>query len=283
MFSEYQLGLLYGDGFLENKGTYQFTTTNIHLANNISETLEKNKAHFYHYQRENKEEKENWGTLEIVTIRDKKAINEIKRKGLLSSNAKERIHFNKDFLRGYLETKGGFAQFESRGIESWRVYFSGNLEDLSEIREYLYRELGVNKKQIVHRKEREELGIKSKSYRLPINRRQDIEKIVLYLISDKEISPYLRSRMEDFLKYKRTELFNIKRIFKHYKYAAKSMAKILNYELKGVRGSSGKGVFPVYKIIDEYPVEMYNGWEEAYEKIRKEFKETTGIEPPKVK
>ena len=288
MFDNYFLGILYGDGYFQkryNKEYYIFSTTHKEIANKVRGTLEQNKSHYKHYNGEFEEghTKENYGILEIFEIHDENICKYLNKCGFQSPNASERIQIGKDFIRGYLETKGSIIKYHTRKSEAWRISLSGNREDLEYIKNSLEEKLNINFSKILQRKERIDEGIISTSYRLNLQNRPGVAKLLSY-IEDKETTEYIKEKIKTFKQYHTSTPHNMKRkIFKHYKFAVGFMAKELGLTIKGVRGGiQVNGERPIYLWKDNEVEFTFNGWNGAYEWIQKEYEEKTGYNSPKV-
>lgn len=287
--NNYILGLLYGDGSFtrkDNREWYSFFTTHKELADIVKSFLDDNNISYNSYSRDHVAEyKEKWEILEIVEITDKDFNNYLVDVGFKSEYASERIKWNPDFIRGYLETKGTLFSYMSRNSLSWRIALSGNEEDLEYLKYMIESRLDIKTSKLVHRKEREDQGIISKSFRFYIQNREGLVRFIRN-IDNNEKSEYLRDKIDSFFRWDNETPFNMKRkVFKHYKYAVGFMCRELDIEIKGVRGGGGeKGWKPVYlffdgEIQDEY---FFKGWEEAYNWVRDIYKDETGHNYPLV-
>lgn len=282
----YIRGLLYGDGYLQEEGLYIFTTTNVEVFSKVREYLDEKKVRYANYTRDYTDDKfNNWELLEIVEIRDVDFINGMDKKGFFSKSRGERILKEGGFLRGYLETKGTVIRYVEKGNVFWRVSFSGGLGDLEELRDILIR-AGLVLGSIHRRREREDRGVISKSFRLSINNRGSIRGLLDYIYKEgDEVSGYLKGKILEFIDYDmRMPFNNKKKVYKHYKGASLSMARQFGYEIKGVRGGkfSGSGAKPVYRWEGNKKIEEFAGWVGVYEELSKRYEEIYGIEAPKV-
>jgi hypothetical protein len=278
MFSDYELGLLYGDGGFQ-EGRYFFSTTHKELADIILFSLHKQKIEHLFYQRDYDDEKnENWGILNIIEIKNLHSVEE------LSFPATYLFSKGKDFLRGYIETKGSLFSYQNRGLENWRLSISGEEEMLKILLSFLQETLSISDKKLKQRKEREKLGIISKSFRIHIDRRMELFSLISYIYNAKEVSYYLKNKMDDFLHYHRRQPFGKNRVFKNVKYATQSMANTLDLTVKGIRGGGGgKGYKPVYLWVNNSPTKEFKGWEDAYVFIKNIYEEYTGMNAPIIK
>jgi len=288
VLNDYILGLLYGDGSYtvkEGREFFLFSTVHKELADRVMKSFNDNHIKYSHHVRsfEVGHEKENYGELELVEIYDKKLLSILGEKQFKSEHAEERIKLSNDFLRGFLETKGTLFQSNSRGSIFWRISFSGNEKDIHFLKESLERMLGIAISSVVQRREREELGIISKSYRINIQNREGVSKLVEY-IEGEEVSTYLKERIEGFKLFDKITPFNMKKkVFKHHKFAVGFMAREMNLDLKGIRGISIKDrQKPVFLFENEEVKLCFRNWEQAYNWIREEYQEKTGKNPPKV-
>lgn len=286
--NDYILGLLYGDGSFQMKEKYElffFSTTHKELADKVEDSLNINNIHHSRFQRVygKGHEKENYEILEIIEIYNKDFHKFLIENGFKSDKASERVKTNPHFIRGYLETKGTLFQSYSRDSEFWRVAFSGNYDDVQYIKESLEERLNIEFHNVTRRKERESLGIVSKSFRLSIQNRIGIAKLIEY-INVGDVSEYLKQRIEGFTQFNTSTPHNMKKkVFKHYKYAVGFMARELGLTMKGVKNAVGaKGFKPVYLWEDDTPILGFKGWTMAYKWICLEYKEKTGFNPPPV-
>lgn len=287
MINDYILGLLYGDGHFLKKENYElfmFSTTHKEIADKIMVTLKDNGIKYSSFNRSFGEghDNENWEILEIVEIYDKSFHKILENNHFKSSEASERIKINGDFIRGYLETSGTMFTFYQRNSEFWRIALSGNEQDVYYLKEQLEKVMHIQMTNVIRRKEREALGIISESFRVTIQNREGLAKFIKY-IEGEEVSEYLGQKMKAFNHFHATTPFNMKKVFKHYKYAVGFMAKELGLVIKGARGGGGKrGFKPVYMWEDDEPVLCFAGWERAYKWISIEFEKETRMIPPKV-
>jgi hypothetical protein len=284
--NQYILGLLYGDGHFqikEGRELFVFATTHKEIAEKIETLLKENEFKYAHYKRDfpSEHEKGKWEVLELIEVYDINFHKILKGNGYNSNSVEDRIKWSGDFLRGYLETKGTFFKYEQRGNEAWRVSFSGKKDDIEFIRDNLEK-MNISCSKVVVRKEREDLGVKSESYRVSIQNRGGIDTFVKF-INCGDMSLLLKERINGFTHFNSTKPFNMKSVFKNYKYAVLFMARKLNLEIKGVRGGGGtKGFKPVYLWEDEEQILCFRGWEGAYGWIKDIFYDETGFNPPLV-
>ena len=288
MFDNYLLGVLYGDGYFQkryNREYFIFSTTHKELASKVQQTLEQNEVQYKHYQREFEEghSKENYGILEIFEIHDEKFCRYIKECGFQSKKASERIRIDENFLMGFLETKGSLIKYYNRKSVAWRISFSGNQEDLEYLKETLEEKLNISFSKILQRKERIDDGIISASYRLTLQNRPGVAKLLSY-IEDREATEYIKQKIRSFEQFHASTPFNMKRkIFKHYKFAVGFMAKELGLTIKGIRGGGQViGDRPIHLWEEDVITSTFNGWQGAYEWIQNEYEVKTGFTPPKV-
>jgi hypothetical protein len=284
--SNYLLGVLYGDGSFQNTSGYEwffFASTHKELSDKVKIFLKENNINHFSFIRDFASDhiKANYELLEVIEITDKEFNKYLIDCGFKSEIASERIKWNPDFLRGYLETKGTMFTYLSRGNEAWRIAFSGNEKDVSFLAEKLENDLEISVSKMLRRRERERLGIISESYRISLQNRNGIANFVSYIDSE-EITEYLREKIEAFKKWHRETPFNMKRVFKHYKYAVAFMCKGLGIQVKGARGGGGgKHWKPIYVWIDgEQTDQFFKSWEDAYNWVKKEYLDKTGFNPP---
>lgn len=287
----YIYGLLYGDGHISIKDKYEcflFTTTHKELVEKVKSFLSENNIKFGHHHRDYSHfeghKKEKYEVLEILETYDKEFIKTIKDRGFQSENVEERIIWNGDFIRGFLETKGTLFQFmDHKGKnESWRLAFSGSIEDMTYLKEK-FDLMGTNSSQLLHRNERRELGIISKSYRLPIQNREGI-KIVLDFLDGENKSLLLKERIDGFNHFYKTFPYRSYKVFKHYKYASQFMARNLNLDIHGVRGgvSLKNKMKPIYLWENGKEVLCFYSWENVYKWLSEIYLDETGVNPPLV-
>jgi hypothetical protein len=274
LLTDYEYGLLYGDGHIQEE-MYVFSTTHLEVYDFVHDGVKRENISHRAYIREHKgEDKENWSSLHILEITDLTCVKSLRHSTLQVSP---------DFLRGYLETKGTLFMFEQRGNISWRCSITGSKEEL----EFLLFHLPfLSVKKIAQRREREKLGVISSSYRLSINRRQELFELLTYVDTNRdETTLYFAERIDSFYDFHRSKPFNMNHAYKNHKYAAQAMAKRLGYELKGIRGGSGAGSRrkPLYLKKNGEDMAVYYGWEEAYENLCPLFQHETGFLPPVIK
>lgn len=287
MLSEYVLGLLYGDGNFQMKEgieTYFFSSTHREIRDRIAREFKENKfRHTINTREHVADYKINYQSLDILDTRDKKLLSYLVECGFKSDNPEDRIHINPDFIRGYLETKGTLFEGFFRNSTFWRVAFSGNEEDLLYLKSKLSEVLGTPIREVTQRKEREDQGIISKSYRLSIQSRDGVAKLINYIDSE-DVSAYLKLRIEGFKAFHASTPFNMKRkAFKHYKNAVRFMSRELGIEIKGIRGSVAgikKGYKPTFLWENGEKVREFRCWEEAYEWTSNKYLDETGHTPP---
>lgn len=279
--NDYYLGILYGDGYLQD-GYYFFSTTRTALADVVEEKLKSKSIKYNRYVRDYvKDEKENWSDLEIIEIRDKEFLQWLELKKIFSNNPSERFKLNSNFIRGYLETKGTFFYYKQRNSDMWRVSISGTINDIQYLHNYLSTELGIKCSAITQRKEREELNVISQSFRFSIQNRKGVETFVELIDSDCDITSYMKEKIISFNNWNRSKPFNMIKTYKNPKTATMAMAKELKVIIKGKVGG-GYGKFkPVYLWEDEKEVEKFDGWQGAYEWACDKFVQT-GLIPPTI-
>lgn len=284
----YILGLLYGDGYFQLKYRYEwfmFSTTHKELSDKVINYLDKNSIKYFNHRRHfpKGHKKENYEILEIIEITDEKYRDYLLSHGFLSDNSNERIKWNKDFIRGIIETKGSLFSYQSRNSISWRISFSGNKDDIEYIKHMLETKLNISTGTVFRRKDREGEGVISQSYRFFVQNREGIRKIINF-IKEGDMSKYLGEMIEKFEKFDAETPYNMKRkVFKHYKFAVGAMARDLGIVIKGKRGGGGKrGFKPVYLWEDDTEKLCFAGWEHAYKWTCKLYEEELGRIPPVV-
>ena len=286
--NDYIYGLLYGDGVIQTKHNKEylfFSTTHKELADMLSNEFSKVGIKYSRYTRSyDTPEKENYEILEIIESNDITLLKYLNENNYRSANITERLIISPDFIRGYLETKGSLFKYFSRRSEAWRISLSGQKEELRYIESHLSKLLDIKFSKLTQRKEREDIGIISGSYRISIQNRNGIAKFIYWIDNGEQVSKYLKQKIDEFKSFHETTPFNVKRkIFKHYKNAVKFMARTMELEIKGVRGGGGSiGYKPIYLWEANNKTMEFQGWEGAYNWICKEFKNKTGFEPPKV-
>ncbi|QST02654.1 hypothetical protein IMZ31_19080 (plasmid) [Pontibacillus sp. ALD_SL1] len=278
MFSDYIRGLLYGDGHLSYKeGTpiLYFSSTHLILAGFVEDALQKHSIPYIAYERETGD----WSPLAIIESRDKEVIRYVDETSLFQG-----ADLNPDFLRGYLETKGTFFSYDEQGKTRHRIAYSGSCDDMERIHQHLSDDLGVSCSSIIHRKEREEQGIISVSYRFAIQNRDGIYKMVDYLYDKEEISPMLLDTMDEFLAFnENTPSFRMKDVFKNYRNATKFMTRHLGLDIQGKKGGGAAKPKPVFLWENgEVVREFTGGWKEAYVYTSELFAKTYPFDPPRV-
>lgn len=286
--NNYILGLLYGDGHFQIKDRYEwfmFSTTHKELSDKIINYLDENNIKYFNHRRHfpKGHKNENYEILEIIEITDKKFREYLLSQDFLSDSANERIKWDKDFIRGIIETKGSLFTYRSRNSISWRISISGNKEDINYIKHMLETELNVSVGEVFRRRERESEGIISESYRINVQNRAGVREVVGF-IKGENTSKYLEEMIEKFEKFDAETPYNIKRTaFKHYKNAVAAMTRELNIVIKGKRGGGGKrGFKPVYLWEEDTEIACFSGWENAYKWTCKMYEEELGRTPPEV-
>jgi len=288
VFNDYVMGLLYGDGSFtmkENREFYLFSSVHKELADKIEIALQSNDIRYSRFARVHDAEGEtsNYETLELVEIYDNRFLDFIVNSGFKSESVEDYFKTTGDFLRGYLETKGTLFQSNSRGNIFWRISFSGSEEEIKFLKSFLEKTLDIAVSNIVQRNERQEQGIISKSFRISIQNRLGVAKLVEYTDGE-EVSAYLKERVDGFKLFDKTNPFNMKRkVYKHYKYAVGFMAREMQLDIKGIRGISIKDrQKPLFLFEDEEIKQCFRNWESTYYWICEEYKSKTGKNPPKV-
>lgn len=288
IIDDYVVGLLYGDGSMhikDGREEYFFSTTNVQVADRVKKEFEKIGLRHYTVRREhNTDEKENYEILDVVATTNEYAIKVLRLNHVISNNVEKRMKTSSDFLRGYLETKGTLFEYMSRKSVAWRVSFSGNKEDIVYLKSFLDNVLNVKTSNIAHRKEREHLGVVSDSYRLSIQNRDGVAKIVKYIDGD-DMSSYLKDKVESFKNFNESTPFNRKvKVFKHYKSATQYMARELNITVNGKKNDIRPNGWRLVYLWNNDGVNtvIFNGYKIAYEFVSKLYKDTTKFDPPTV-
>ncbi|UNY48778.1 hypothetical protein P9294_gp063 [Bacillus phage FADO] len=282
----YILGLLYGDGYFQQKNRYEwflFSTTHKELSDKVISYLDKNNIKYFNHRRyfPKGHKKENYEILELIEITDEKFREYLLCQGFNSDNASERIKWNRDFIRGIIETKGSLFTYQHRNSIAWRISISGNEDDVKYIKHMLETELNVSAGNVSRRRDRESKGIISESYRLNIQNRAGVREVVNF-IKGENISKYLNEMIEKFEKFDLETPYNMKRkVFKHYKFAVGAMARDLGIVIKGKRGG-GRNFKPIYLWEGDTEIACFSGWENAYKWTCKMYEEELGRIPPEV-
>lgn len=291
--SEYDCGILYGDGFYsEKEALYIFSTTTSDLSEKMKFKFEKWGVDFnYKIETHPTEEKENWEDLHIYRLKN---IDSINLNNYLVNCFK---NLSIGFVLGYIETKGSlFNYFETSknkaGKERWRLSLSGEKEDLEIIVAYLTNLDGDIVFSNIYRrkdKKRELEDIISESYRVHINRRYSIYKLItLFENNDlvNEINLYFKDKINKFKIYHENNPFNRKKsVFKTYRLAGNYLARELGLEVKGERGGvgGGSGSKPIYLWENgEKLKEIGKGWKEAYFYLKAIYEEENEFKAPEV-
>lgn len=288
VFNDYVMGLLYGDGSFtmkENREFYLFSSVHKELADKIEIALQSNDIRYSRFARVHDADGEtsNYETLELVEIYDKRFLDFIVSSGFKSESVEDYFKTTGDFLRGYLETKGTLFQSSQRGNLFWRISFSGSEKEIKYLKLFLETTLDISVSNIVQRNERQELGIISASFRISIQNRTGVAKLVEY-IDGEEISVYLKERVEGFKLFDKTTPFNLqKKAFKHYKNAVGFMTREMKLDIRGIRGISIKDrQKPLFLFEDEEIKQCFRNWKSTYYWICEEYESKTGKKPPKV-
>lgn len=290
IISDYVCGLLYGDGasYICDNGDreeYLFSTTHFQLAEIVKEEFDRLGIHYYSTQRHHvSEDKKNYETLEIVGTRNAESIAILRSNDVIYDDDHTSIKTNKDFLRGYLETKGTMFEYTDKNSTSWRIAFSGSKSDMTILKKFLQDELSVKSSSIIRRNERESLGVMSESYRLPIQNRDGVNKIVEY-ISGGLTSRYLENKIEEFKRFNKKTPFNRKRsVYKHYKSASQYMARELGMTLNGIKNDIRPNNWTLIYLWNKEGVNtvIFNGYESSYKYLCDIYRKETGYNPPLV-
>lgn len=262
-----------------------FSTTHKELSDKVINYLDENNIKYFNHRRHfpKGHKNENYEILELIEITDEKFREYLLSQGFMSDNANERIKWNRDFIRGIIETKGSLFTYQHRNSIAWRISISGNEDDVKYIKYILETELNVSAGDVSRRRERESEGIISESYRLNIQNRAGVREVVNF-IKGENMSEYLSEMIDKFEKFDAETPYNMKRkVFKHYKNAVSAMTRELNIVIKGKRGGGGKrGFKPVYLWEGDTEVACFSGWENAYKWTCEMYKEELGRIPPEV-
>lgn len=276
--NDYYLGLLVGDGYLQDD-YYYFSTTSIELANLLESKLVEKKILYRRYTRPQLKEK--WEQLEIFHIIDKEFLAWLEYRQIFSHYVADRFKCNSSFVRGYMETKGTFFYYQSRqNNDAWRIAISGRQEDLQYLHAYLLEVHGIKSSAITQRKEREDLNIISKSYRFAIQNRKGVADFIDWINSDYDITAFLKEKILAFHQWNASKPYNMVKRYKNYKSATLAMATKLNIEIKGIRGGGFGKNKPVYRWENNEIVQEFAGWEGAYSWTKEKFKNELGLNPP---
>lgn len=259
-FTDFQQGILIGDGsFQENDGIpyFIFATTNRKMCDHVESWYKEKGIRYSKTERQYTDPaKENWEVLEMLVSYQMDAF-------------KFKPSYTMDFVQGYLQTKGTFYTYEdSKGsrIKRYRLSFSGPIDQLEIIQDVLSRH-GVKAVKLCQRKEREHLGVISRSYRMSFSSRESIATMLSCWDDNQWLLEQTRKTAEEFRAFDKGTPRRIpKSTFKNYKYATKFMIKELHLldELYTKRGGD--------KQIRFYG-SVFNSWEELYEKIKPVYDE----------
>jgi hypothetical protein len=279
--NDYYLGILYGDGYLQ-ENYYYFSTTRKHLADIVEEKLTSKNIKYNRYCRDyTGKEKANWEQLEIIEIRDKEFLEWLQLRKLFSEQAHDRIKCNSNFIRGYIETKATFFYYKQRNTDAWRISISGTENDIHYLYNYLSQDHGIKCSSITQRKEREDLNIVSQSFRFSIQNRKGVRDLTEWIDADFDITSFLKNKIISFQKWDTKKPFNMVKTYRNYKSATLAMAKELDVELKGIRGGGNVKPKPVYLWKDEKAIQEFEGWQGAFEWAKEKFDEI-GMNPPTI-
>jgi hypothetical protein len=261
MFSDFQKGIIYGDGTIVNKATCKvlmFTCTNKSIVDNVHKWFDDEGIKVSRFQRNHtSEDKQNYEILDILESYHNPYI-----KGDLE------LSFipNFEFLQGYIQTKGSIFKYMDKDVERYKMAFSGTKDNMETVRELL-ESIGIQDIKVIHRKEREHLGVISKSYRIQIHNRKVIRNILEQFNDDNWISLTMKEQVENFKLYdKETPYFRPNGAFKHYKNAVRYMLREMckTESLATTRG----GEFRIF-----YDEEGYPNWESLFNVVYNEFNE----------
>lgn len=281
--SDYMKGVLFGDGkLLTNHSRYLFSTTRINLKNKVEVFLKENKIDYYSRKFEFFGDKENYEDMYKIFI-DKDLYHRYLKKQELDLES----NLSYEFLLGYIETKGSFFQYTEKKdnytMERWRLSLSGENEVLSLIKNFFERD-SLHFTNLVHRRERAEKGIISKSYRLNLNRRNDLKYLVEKLIQF-DCTAHLKSLFHDFIEFDNCNPRNkAKNYYKNYRMACSYLMKELNIEYRGSKTENIKGTYikKIYRFENGEAKEYEKGWEGVYKTLLKEYEKRYKIPGPKI-
>lgn len=279
----YVLGLLIGDSSIlhkNNKNFIFFSNVNKEMSSIVEAYCQEKGYKYSTFTRTPQEE--NWSVLNIVEIYSEELIEYMKELELVDSNLKYHLINNPHVVRGFFETSATLFEFKDKKKIRHRIAFSGTKEILEELQNII-RPFCITTG-ISRRKEREHLGIISKSYRFTINRRDSKKSLLRWIYKEdyfgselykQKVSYYFEKALENPL--------NMSPEYNNYRYATKAMCKHLELSAEGIQGGQGGGQNekPIYiKDVDDKQIATVYGWKAAYEFIARIYKEVTKIDPP---
>ena len=287
--SDYDKGLFFGDGHIvKNHNRFMFSTTLIHLKNYVEIVLNKSGYNYSVSKVEYSGDKENYEDIYKFHIDINFYYDYLEDIFINTKN-----HLSLGFLLGYLVTKGSLFSYKDMHENyydiRYRINFSGSFEMLELIKEYGLG-LGIKFTNIIQRKDRESEGVISKSYRMYLNRRDDLSYLLneFSLLKEFEYVPdFICQTILNFIEFdKCTPRMRAKKYYKNYRLACLYLMKELRIEYKGTQGgsSSGNGSKPLYLIengVKNEDVYIY-GWENVYKKLSKIYEERYNLRSPEV-
>lgn len=281
----YILGLLIGDSSILNKGYGDFI-----FFSNVNEEIslivkdyceEQNYKHALYIR---KPQEENWSDLHIIEIHSIDLIEKMKSLQLVDDTLNFHLINNPHLIRGFFETSATFFEFEDKKKKRHRIAFSGTKEILEEL-QIILNPLCIMTP-IVRRKEREHLGIISKSYRFTINRRDSKKNLLRWIYPENCYGSDLYKEKVNYYYNKAIQNpLNMYLEYNNYRFATKAMCKHLDLKAEGIRGGIGGGQNkkPIYiKDINDNIISVCDGWENTYFYISKIYQEKTGLLPPQI-
>lgn len=287
--SDYDKGLLFGDGHVvKNHNSFMFSTTLIPLKNYMISLLNESGYRYYVKKIVFSDEKENYEDIYKFHIDINFYLDYLKD---VFINLK--THLSLGFLLGYLVTKGSLFSYkdihESYYDIRYRINLSGSCENLLLIKEFGLS-LGIKFTNVIQRKDRESLGIISNSYRMYLNRRDDLSYLLNHFSILKEfdcVPAFMCKTILNFISYdKRTPRYRAKKYYKNYRLACLYLMKELQIEYKGIRGgsNSGSGSKPLYLIENGIvnKTQYIYGWENVYNKLKIIYEERYNLSSPEV-
>jgi hypothetical protein len=281
----YIFGLLLGDSTILSK---QYKDDFIFFSNvhqEISELvksycIEKN-LKYISFTR--KPQEENWSDLHCVEIYSTDLINYLKDLKLVDNEYNYHLINNPHLIRGFFETSATFFEFADKKITRHRIAFSGTKNILVELQNIIHPFSICTP--IVQRKEREHLGISSKSYRFTINRRSSKVNLLNWIYSDDSFGSNLYiKKIEYYRDFIIKNPINIYNEYKHHKYATKAMCEHLGLFAEGKRGGTGggSGDKPIEIKEKQTLLNICYGWEDTFKFVSEIYKTKTLLEPPKI-
>lgn len=281
--SDYMRGVLFGDGkLLPNHSRYLFSTTRVDLKNTVESFLQENDVSYYTKTFTFHGEKENYEDIHKVFI-----VKEFYHECLKAYEESLPLNMNAAFLLGYVETKGSFFEYTEKkpegDVKRWRLSLSGDQETLQFIKAHFERK-AIHFTNLVHRRERANQGIVSKSYRMYLNRRKDLRTLIDQFMHY-DCTPHLKNAFERFIAYDEgTPQIKAKVSYKNHRLACMYLMKELGVEYRGNKTDNvdGTSIKKIYRIEQGERKEYERGWEGVYRKLVADYEARFHQPGPKV-